>query len=272
MLSKFILRRVAVTTELVACFSQPKIPRHKEPCYYEPLPQTLPKKKFQDLDAEEHAKFDRYSLDPHSYWITQGKGTERPFTGKYWETKDLGHYQCVVCSNTLFLSNHKYHPPTGIASFWSSVRGAVKLTDDIEDIKTDNVNLTTKLYDNEKKSKRVCCAKCDSHLGTLHSDGPPPTFKRFSINSGAVDFMEKPWWHPPQYYRKMRQMRAVKRQEAKDIKKLNKRKQAEEEKASIFTFDQSKFLEVEKSAKVDNNSKVVSKNKDNEGEKAAKKL
>jgi len=89
---------------------------------------------------------------------------------------------------------------------------------------------------------------------------------------GAVDFMEKPWWHPPQYYRKMRQMRATQRQDAKDIKKLNKRKQAEDEKAAIFTFDQSKFLEVEKSAKVDNNSKVVSKNKDNEGEKVAKKL
>jgi len=75
-----------------------------EPCYYVPLQQTEPK--IIDYVEEEGAvetKFNRYSLHPHSYWITQGKGSERPFTGEHWDRKDVGHYECVVCSSTLFL-------------------------------------------------------------------------------------------------------------------------------------------------------------------------
>lgn len=75
-----------------------------EPTNYVPLPQTQSKKEeyTETVEGSQH-KFDRYSVHPHSYWLTQGKGTERPFTGIHWDRKDVGHYECVVCSNKLFL-------------------------------------------------------------------------------------------------------------------------------------------------------------------------
>lgn len=61
------------------------------------------KNQFIEITTEKTYKIDRYSLTPHQLWITQGKGIERPYTGEYWDNKDLGHYECVVCSNKLFL-------------------------------------------------------------------------------------------------------------------------------------------------------------------------
>jgi hypothetical protein len=81
-----------------------RIVNKDEPCYYVPLPQTQPKiDDFVEEQGEEVIKFNRNSLHPHSYWITQGKGTERPFTGEHWDRKDVGHYECIVCSSRLFL-------------------------------------------------------------------------------------------------------------------------------------------------------------------------
>jgi peptide-methionine (R)-S-oxide reductase len=188
MLTKFLSSRITLTSEIIAFFGKKKRtvdPRTlREPCYYQPLPETIPQHRLKQNIIERKQKFDQYSLHPHSYWLTKGKGTERPFTGRYWDTKELGHYNCAVCRQKLFLSDNKYQSPLGAATFWGTVKYSTKLLDDIEDLKTDNTNITTKLYDNEKKPKRVTCSKCESHLGTLHYDGPPPTFKRYTINSG----------------------------------------------------------------------------------------
>jgi hypothetical protein len=75
-----------------------------EPCYYTPLQQDKPNiDDFVQSESKEERSFNRNSLHPHQYWITQGKGTERPFTGDHWDRKDVGHYECVVCTNKLFL-------------------------------------------------------------------------------------------------------------------------------------------------------------------------
>lgn len=69
-------------------------------------------KQFIEIVKEKSYKVDRYSLTPHQLWITQGKGIERPYTGEYWDNKEHGHYECIVCSNKLFLySNFLYVSP-----------------------------------------------------------------------------------------------------------------------------------------------------------------
>lgn len=72
----------------------------------------------------------RKNLTPFVFWITQEAGTERAFTGKYWETADVGHYNCVVCEQNLFLYEHKYVNTSGYPTFWNSLQHAVKFVDD----------------------------------------------------------------------------------------------------------------------------------------------
>jgi peptide-methionine (R)-S-oxide reductase len=92
-------------------------------------------------------------LSPHEYYITQGSGTERAYTGMLWFTKELGDYHCRVCDAKLFESNHKFFSKSGLPAFWGSTPQAV------------NVEETA-----------VCsCVACSSHLGHLIPDGPQPT-------------------------------------------------------------------------------------------------
>ena len=70
------------------------------------------------------------TLTPLQYHVTQQKGTERAFTGAYWETKDVGKYSCVVCSNNLFLFEHKYNNTSGYPTFWNALKNSVKFVDD----------------------------------------------------------------------------------------------------------------------------------------------
>eukprot|EP01016_Furgasonia_blochmanni_P005321 TRINITY_DN1206_c0_g2_i7.p1 TRINITY_DN1206_c0_g2~~TRINITY_DN1206_c0_g2_i7.p1 ORF type:complete len:264 (+),score=61.41 TRINITY_DN1206_c0_g2_i7:64-855(+) len=162
---------------------------------------TVKSESFDDLveDAPEArvegrgiVKASRLHLTPHQYWVTQGKGNERPFTGDYWFSKDLGHYECTVCETKLFSSDHKFFPPTGMASFWHHIENNVETVDDTGDSKEDNTNLVIGKYAKEearpKEKQRAICRKCKSHLGLVYLDGPPPTFTRFSINSGEFTY------------------------------------------------------------------------------------
>ena len=110
-------------------------------------------------------------------YIMREKGTERPFTGKYYKHKEKGTYVCVACGNELFSSDSKFESGTGWPSFYEAIeKGKIETKQD----------LTGGMVRTE-----VLCARCGGHLGHVFDDGPPPTGKRFCINSKALDFKEK---------------------------------------------------------------------------------
>jgi len=113
-------------------------------------------------------------LTPEEYSILRRKGTEKPFTGKYYTHDENGTYRCAACGNELFSSKTKYNSGSGWPSFYDVIsEGKIRYTED-----------------NSLGMRRIeiQCAKCDSHLGHLFDDGPNPTGKRFCVNSVSLDF------------------------------------------------------------------------------------
>jgi len=114
----------------------------------------------------------RERLDPMQFHVTQEAGTERAFTGVYWDNHDAGVYRCVVCNEPLFASDTKYDSGSGWPSFWRPIREDAVETD------TDFSHGMTRV--------EVRCANCGAHLGHLFPDGPRPTGDRYCMNSASL--------------------------------------------------------------------------------------
>ncbi|XP_037075617.1 peptide methionine sulfoxide reductase MsrB-like isoform X2 [Pollicipes pollicipes] len=117
----------------------------------------------------------RKRLTPLQYQVTQEKGTERAFTGRFNKHKEPGIYRCLVCGQDIFSSAVKYDSGSGWPSFYDVIAaGRVKLKSDLS---------------HGMERTEVSCSRCSSHLGHVFKDGPKPTGKRYCVNSESLDFV-----------------------------------------------------------------------------------
>jgi len=118
-------------------------------------------------------------LSPLEYYVTQGMGHERPYTGDLWWNKDVGMYSCKCCTQKLFMSDHKYESKSGYPTFWNHIIDAVEFKKDVLSRPHYSNAFEDPNLKNKQPVQRCLCSNCESHLGFIYDDGPAPFGKRF---------------------------------------------------------------------------------------------